>query len=139
MVTEYLKPLPVPDADTKPFWEACRQHELQGQKCSSCGRFRWSPCSLCPHCRSWEFDWVPLAGTGEVYSFVVVHYVSVPAFADDSPYVVAVVAIDGTDGEMRLTSNIIDCPPEDVRVGMRVTVAFEDVTPEVTLAKFRPL
>ncbi len=136
---EYTKPLPTPDQDTLPFWEACKQHELKAQKCSSCSSYRWRPRGLCPKCRSWEFQWVPLKGTGTVYSYVVVHHVTVPEFADDVPYVIAHVTIDGTDDEVRITTNIIDCPWENVQVGMRVTVVFDDVTPEFTLPKFRPL
>ena len=78
-----------------------------------------------------------MIGTGEIFSFVVVHYVSVPAFAADLPYVIAQITVDGTDGQMRLTSNIMGCPWEQVRVGMPVTVLFEDVTSEVALPKFR--
>jgi hypothetical protein len=39
---------------------------------------------------------------------------------------------------VQLISNVIGCPWEDVKVGMAVKVLFEDVTPEVTLAKFEP-
>jgi uncharacterized OB-fold protein len=69
----------------------------------------------------------------------VVHHVTVPAFADEAPYAVARVTLDGTDDKVRMTTNIIDCPWAQVRVGMPVTVVFEDVTPEVTLPKFRPV
>ena len=82
---------------------------------------------------------MPLKGTGTVYSYVVVHHVTVPAFADDVPYVIAHVTLDGTDDEVRITTNIIDCPWEKVQIGMGVTVVFDDVTPECTLPKFRPL
>jgi uncharacterized OB-fold protein len=138
MVAQYTKPLPAPDPETARFWEGCREHKLLAQKCSSCYAFRWPPRDLCPECRSWDYEWVPLAGTAKVCSFVVVHHVTVPAFADDAPYAVAHVMLDGTDDKVRLTTNIIDCPWEQVRVGMPVTVVFEDVTPEVTLPKFRP-
>jgi hypothetical protein len=40
---------------------------------------------------------------------------------------------------VRLVSNVIDCPWQEVRVGMPVRVVFDDVTAEVTLAKFRPV
>jgi uncharacterized OB-fold protein len=135
---EYAKPLPTIDLETQPFWDACRAHELRGQRCTACGKFRWPPGPLCPHCRSWDFEWTKLPGTGEVYSFVVVYYSAVPVFAEEMPYVVARVELDGTDGAMILTTNILDVPPEEVRVGQRVEVVFEDVTPEVTLPKFRP-
>ena len=55
------------------------------------------------------------------------------------PYVIAHIAIDGTNERVRLVSNVIDCPWQEVRVGMPVRVVFDDVTAEVTLAKFRPV
>jgi uncharacterized OB-fold protein len=135
----YDKPLPTADRETQPFWDACHAHELRAQRCTGCGQFRWPPSPLCPHCRSWEFDWAALPGTGWVASYVVVHYSAAPAFAAELPYVVATIALDGTDGVVRLTSNVVGCPPDAVRVGMRVGVVFDDVTSDVTLPKFQPL
>jgi uncharacterized OB-fold protein len=135
---EYAKPLPAPDPDSQPFWDACRAHELRAQRCSACGRYRFPPQGPCPACYSWEAEWVKLPETGRIVSYVVVHYVSVPAFAQDVPYTIAHIAMDGTDGNVELTSNLVDIPWEEVRVGMPVRVVFEDVTPEVTLPKFRP-
>lgn len=139
MIAAYAKPLPVPDAETQPFWDACAAHELLAQRCTHCGKFRWPPAALCSHCRSWDSEWAKLDGTGEVYSYVVVHHSVVPAFAAEMPYVVAQVVLDGTDGAVRMTTNIVGCPPDKVSVGMRVAVAFEDVTPQISLAKFRPV
>ncbi len=131
------KPLPLPDADGRPFWDACRQHELRAQRCNGCGRFRWPPRGICPACHSWEFEWQLLPGGGTVASFVVVHRAP-PAFAAEAPYVVAYVELDGTDGQVRLLSNVVGCAWQDVTVGMRVNVEFDDVTPEFSLPKFRP-
>ncbi len=135
---DYEKPVPSPDPDTRPFWDACKEHELRAQRCSACGRFRWPPQGVCPSCYSWDYEWTKLPETGKVVSFVVVHYVSVPAFAEDAPYAIANIAIDGTDDKVQLTSNVIDIPWEEVKVGMPVRVLFEDVTPDCTLPKFRP-
>ena len=68
---------------------------------------------------------------------MVVHHVTNPAFAGDVPYAVAQVTLDGTDEQVRILSNLVDVPPEQVTVGMRVQVVFDDVTAEVTLPKFR--
>jgi uncharacterized OB-fold protein len=136
--TTYAKPLPVPNPETQPFWNACKNHEFRAQKCTRCGKFRWPPAGLCPHCRSWDSEWTKLPGTGTVYSYVAVHYVSVPAFADDVPYVIAHITMDGTDGNVIFLSNVIGMPWEEVNVGMPVEVVFEDVTDEITLPKFRP-
>jgi uncharacterized OB-fold protein len=42
------------------------------------------------------------------------------------------------DEGVRLLSNLVDCPVDAVRIGLPVEVVFDDVTPEVTLPKFRP-
>jgi hypothetical protein len=57
-------------------------------------------------------------------------------FADDVPYVLAIIELD--EG-WRMTSNVINIDPKDVTVGMRVEVVFDDVTPEFTLPKFQPV
>ena len=60
---------------------------------------------------------------------------SVPGFAEATPFVLALVTL--AEGP-RMMTNIVDCDPESVRIGMAVTVTFDDVTEEVTLPKFRP-
>jgi uncharacterized protein len=136
-MAEYSKPLPAPDPETQPFWDGCKEHRLLAQRCDGCGKLRWPPQGFCPHCYSWESTWQPLPETGTVATFVVVHQAP-PAFAADAPYPIARVAIDDTDGQVELLANLVDCPWEQVRVGMPVRVVFDDVTPEVTLPKFRP-
>lgn len=137
-MADYTKPLPVPDVDSQQFWDSCKAHTLSAQRCGDCKKFRWPPQAFCPHCYSWNFDWTKLSETGTVASFVVVHYVSIPAYQGDVPYVVAHIALDGSDGEITMVSNVIDCPWEQMRVGMSVRVVFDDVTADVTLPKFRP-
>ena len=138
-MADYAKPLPGIDAETKPYWDGAKAHELRVQRCSGCGKLRWPPQGFCPYCHSWESSWAKVAHTGTVVSYVVVHQATAPAFADDIPYAIAQIEVDGTDGLVTLTSNIVDCPWEDVKVGMKVEAVFEDVTPEVTLPKFRPV
>ena len=137
-MSSYAKPLPAPDEDTKPFWDGCRDHKLLVQQCKACAKHRWPPRGLCPACHSWTFDWVGLPGTGTVYSYVIVHHSQNPAFAEDIPYTVAEILVDAKD-QIRITSNIVGCPPEKVYVGMPVQVVFEDVADEITLPKFRPV
>jgi uncharacterized OB-fold protein len=136
---EHAKPAPIPDLDTRPFWDACREGELRAQRCTGCGRFRWPPQPFCPGCYSWEHTWTPLSGRGTVTSFSVVHHSSAPSFKDDLPYVVALITLDGTDDRVTITSNVVDCPWEDVRVGMPVSVVFRAISAEATLPQFRPV
>ncbi len=56
------------------------------------------------------------------------------------PYVSAVVELDGTQGAgARMIVNVIDCDPDEVRIGDRVEVVWEHVNDEMTVARFRPL
>jgi uncharacterized OB-fold protein len=129
----YVKPLPKPTETSRPFWDAAKQHRLQLQHCGGCQSFIYYPRDRCPHCLSDQLEWRPVSGKGKVYSYTTVRRASVRSFAD-KPYVLAIVELD--EG-VRMTTNI-EAPPESVKIGMPVTVFFDDVTPERTLVKFRP-
>ena len=75
-------------------------------------------------------------GRGTVYSFTVTYQNQAPGFREELPYVLAIVELD--EG-VRMMTNVVGCAPDAVRVGMAVEVVFEDVTAEITLAKFRPV
>ena len=137
-MADYAKPLPFADPDTQPYWEAAKAHELRAQKCAGCGRFRWPPQGFCPACSSWQTTWTKIPETGTIVSFVVVHQATNPVFAADVPYAIAQAEMDGTDGHVVLTANVVDCPWEQVKVGLKVRAIYDDVTPEVTLPKFKP-
>lgn len=131
----YTKPLPHIDEESRPFFEALQRHELYVQKCRECGDLRYHPRALCTNCLSSRTEWLRARGTGKIYTFTVTYQNQSAGFRESLPYVMAWVELD--EGVKMLT-NIIDCPPEQVKIGMPVEVAFEDVTPEVTLTKFRP-
>jgi uncharacterized OB-fold protein len=135
MMQSQSKPVPVADLDTKPFWDYCKQHELRVQKCSKCGKLYYPPNSLCLNCLNTTSEWVKLSGKGQVYSFIVVHRRYHPAFAKEIPYTVAIIE---TEEGVRMLSNIIECKPEAVKIGMPVQVVFDDVSPEFSLPKFKP-
>ena len=133
--SKYAKPLPRIDEESKGYWEACQRRELVVQRCLDCGRLRHYPRALCPACLSERVEWVRCSGRGTVYTFTVTHQNQSPGFRDALPYVLAYVELE--EG-VRLLTNIVECAPEAVRIGMPVAVVFEDATPEVTLPKFKP-
>ncbi len=135
-MTEYKKPLPEPNDDTKPFWDYCKRHELRMQKCRQCGYVRCPPSIVCPNCHSLEAEWVKLSGKGKVFSFTIFHYVYDKAFANDIPYAVASIELE--EGP-RMVSNIVGCPLEDIKVDMPVEVYFEDISEQFALPKFKPI
>jgi len=128
------RPLPEPSRLSKPFWDGCRVHHLVVPRCDECGTRFFGPEVVCPTCWSRSWRWVESPGTGTVYSFSVVYRPGHPSL--EVPYVLASVDLD--DGWTMLT-NIVDCPPEEVRIGAAVGVRFEDVTDEISLPMFAPI
>src|SRR5258708_4112532 len=119
MTTTYDRPVPVPDLDSAPFWEGCKRHQLLFQRCMDCGMFRFPPNPVCQNCRSRSAAWVESAGTGSVYSWIVVAHPVWPIFKPYVPYAVALVDMD--EG-VRLAGNILDLDPQAIQAGMRVQV-----------------
>jgi|TARA_Y100001934_G_scaffold102343_1_gene125895 uncharacterized OB-fold protein len=130
-----LPPLPRPYQDTAEYWAAARDHHFVIQQCNSCGNYQFYPRGVCSHCLSSDLKWQEASGKGTVYSFSVNHRAPHPGFADDLPFVLAIVELE--EGP-RMMTNIVGCDPESVTIGMAVTVCFADVTDEVTLPKFQP-
>jgi uncharacterized protein len=131
---EYRKPLPLPDADSKPFWDSCRKHAMALQQCSSCRQFRYPPRSLCPHCHGSDAVWKPVSGLGRVYVALVMCRSYGPAWEKNVPYNISLIELDE---RVRMWSNVIGCAPEQVKIGDRVAVTYDDATTEISLPKFR--
>ncbi len=134
-MSDYKKPLPHPNEVSQPFWDAAKRHELQIQRCNACGTHIFYPREACSECLSPDLIWIPVSGKGTLYSYTIAQAPTHPAFADDVPYVIAIVEL--AEGP-RITTNLAGCPPDRVTSGMPVVASFEEVTPEVTLVKFRP-
>jgi uncharacterized OB-fold protein len=127
-------PHPVPNPDNAGFWEACGRGELCLQRCTSCRSWRHPPRPMCPHCGSLDFAWERASGRGVVHTFTIVHRPTLPTFEDRVPYNVVAVQLD--EGVF-MVSNLVDCAPADIRIGMAVEVVFEPLTDEIALPKFR--
>jgi uncharacterized OB-fold protein len=132
---QYQKPLPAISSLNKPFWEGLKRRELRMQHCDGCGKTWYPPSPLCPNCWSREFTWTRLSGRGQVSSWVVFHQSYFRGYDGEIPYNVAEVELE--EGP-RLLTNLVGVKHEQIRVGMAVEVVFDDVTDEITLAKFQP-
>lgn len=127
--------LPVIYPEELPFWEAAKQRQLKLQRCGSCGK-AWYPVGpACPHCFSAKFEWALMSGRGTLHNYVVYHKAWTPWFEKRVPY--AVVQVQLEEGP-RLTTNLLDYALADIKIGMPVDVAYEDITDEITLVQFRP-
>ncbi len=131
---ESKKPLPRIDEESRWFWEACARHELVLQKCGSCGTIRYYPRAICTKCLSAEVVYVRSAGRGTVYTFTVTHQNQAAGFRDELPYVMAYVQLD--EGP-RVLTNVVETPVDQVSIGLRVEVVFDDVDESLSIPKFR--
>ena len=134
-MSEYKKPLPVVQPWSKPFWEGAKQHKLMIQICNDCGLKIFYPRKYCPDCWSANLAWFEASGRGKVFSYSITMAGVEERFGEDLPYVLALVDLE--EG-IRMMTNIVDCKPEEVIIGIDVEVAFKDVTDEFTLPMFRP-
>lgn len=128
------RPLPTLAGHAGEFYGWCRKHELRFQRCVACGAWRHVPRELCAACGSWEWEWGRSSGRGTVFTWTVAVRAMHPAFQGAVPY--AAVVVEMEEG-VRILSTVTNCPPDELAMGMPVTVAFDDVTPEVTLPTFR--
>ena len=104
------------------------------QKCAACGNPRYFPRITCPFCGSEAYDWMKASGKSTLYSYVVVHPPTLPVFKNDVPYPVILVEME--EGP-RMVSNVMDCPIDDLVIGMPLEVVFDNVTEDLTLPKFK--
>ena len=107
----------VRDAGYDDFLDALADGEGYYLECEN-GHGALPPRRVCPHCGSRELVERTLPETGTVDSYTVVH-VATPSFADEAPYVVAVVDF----GAVRLTGQV-RADPDDIENGL-------DVAPDV--------
>ena len=131
-------PIPALDPDTRAFWENCKQRKLMVQRCSLCGSYRFAPTPMCYECRSTDYEWVESRGEGEVYSWTITHAPFHPAVVQAVPYNSTVVRLFDCGGAKILT-NLVGVENDAIHAGMKVTVEWDDITPEITLPRFRLL
>ena len=120
-------PLPELDQDNTFFWTSGADGRLRFLQCGDCQNYVHPPRPRCATCRGEDLSPQTVSGRGTVLTFTVNHQPWVPGM--EVPFVVAIVELNEQPG-LRLTTNIIQCPPEDVYSGQSVRVVFgqkEDV------------
>lgn len=128
------RPLPQLTSQNRFFWTAGADGVLRIQECESCSALIHPPQPICRYCREHRLGVREVSGFATLAGFTVNHRFSVPGLP--AQYVVAQVAIE-EDPRVRLTTNIIECDPEELELGMRMEVVFQQDA-DVWLPLFRP-
>lgn len=133
----WSKPLPVETPETKPFWDACREGRLVVQRCRACGEYQFPFRGMCAHC--WtvgQLDVIDSRGRATVWTYSIIYRNDTPGFAEDLPYVAAMVELE--EGGLKMMTNIVNCAPEEVSIGMSVRLTFVDAQAGHRLPMFEP-
>lgn len=118
-------PRPVPKLDdiNRAFWTGGAEGKLYINRCGDCGEFTHPPLPLCRHCQSEHVSPEAVAGTGAIDTFTINYQ---PWAKDlEVPLVIARVRLDGVPG-VYITTNIVNCPVEEVNFDDKVRVTFEE-------------
>ena len=115
-INDRLRPIPVPDDVTRPFWEAVRDGRLAIQRCQSCRTYYHPPVVHCYECESRSLAFENVSGRGTIYAFSVMRRVA-------EPYAIAHVTL--AEGPTMLT-NIVDCDFDKLSIGQAVALVFKE-------------
>jgi uncharacterized OB-fold protein len=130
-------PPPAPDELTRFFWEAAREHRLEILRCQACGTYLHPPRPVCRACLSMDVAPEEVSGRATLYTWTVVEQAFGAYYATQVPYVYATVELV-EQADLRLVTNVVDVPWQDLRAGMDLVVTFHDLSPDLTLPRFRP-
>ena len=137
MTQQYNKPIPVPQGESDEYWNKAKEGELWLRNCNSCGNPYFYPRDISPCCFSKDTSWIKASGKASLYTYAIVHRAPHPGFAQDAPFVVAIVELE--EGPHMPTNIVIDDPTEEnLKIGMALEVIFEDISEKIALPKFKP-
>ena len=123
------KLIPVPDEVSKPFWDAVNNRRLMVQRCTTCRMLQYPPQKVCAECGSDQhLEWREASGRGKILSYVVVHDSRQRRRQADQPFNIAVIALE-EDPRITFLSNLPGTPVDEVPIGAKVRVMFEEVAP----------
>jgi uncharacterized OB-fold protein len=109
--------------DSREFWAAIAERKLKLQYCRDAGRFQHYPRPVSIFTGRRNLEWREVSGLGAIYAVTVMQVPGL-GYAGKPPYCVATVELD--EG-VRLIARILNAPPDTVRAGQRVRLAWEQL------------
>jgi len=131
------RPVPAPDPQSQPFWDACKEGRLTVQFCTYCERKQFPPEPACRSC-GWNFHltWIDTSGRGTIIGYSVTHDTRIRAWAPDQPFNSAVVALE-EDPEIKFHTNLPGEPVDNVPVGAKVEVQFLELEDGIMIPEWQ--
>jgi uncharacterized OB-fold protein len=120
------------------FFDFAAKGQLAFPFCEHCRRYHWYPMPRCPHCGSAGIDWVPVPGSGTLFSWTEVRYAFTEEVAGSVPYIIAVVAFAEAP-DIRFVTRLCGIAPDEVCIGMALKPIFPSSDDKSRLIYFSPL
>ncbi len=111
------------DADNIGYYAGLLERRLLVARCGSCHRWHQPPQPICPRCWSTDIVHDEVTGRGTVHLAIFLH--QGPGVDPAHPYPVVTIALD-EEPQVRITSTIVDCVADEIRVGMPVELTWID-------------
>jgi uncharacterized OB-fold protein len=115
--------LPALNEHNRAFWTGGGGGRLLISWCAHCDLWIAPPAGQCPDCGG-ALVARPVSGRGTVFTYTVNYQPFNPGVP--VPYVIAIVTLD-EQTDLRIATNIVDCEPDSVYIGLPVEVRFEHV------------
>jgi len=115
---------------TESFYKFVKEKKLMAAKCNKCGQIILPPRPMCPKCLSKDLKWAESPLRGKLLTYTVIH-VSPQQFQAMAPYAVGIVELENG---AHLPGMIKGVPMDQIKVGMTLTLSFEDITTTATNA-----
>lgn len=105
--------------------EMPQRYRLEAAKCSGCGRIAFPPRMVC-NCGSRDFKGEKISDHGKILTFTTIR-VAPKDFEMEVPYSVAIVE---SENGVRVTTQVVDCKPEELEIGKKVKFVFRKLYTE---------
>jgi uncharacterized protein len=128
------RPLPKPTPATQAFWDGAKKGKLMLQWDPTARKYQFWPRANSVRTGKRNLEWKPTSGKGALYSFTITH-VPTPGFEARAPYVIGMIELD--EG-VRIIANLINIEIDEVEIGMRMKVAWEKLSDDITYFAFEP-
>ena len=120
-------PLPdVSDPLTAPFFAGAARGDLVVTRCESCAEYVWYPQPECAKCNG-PLTWVPVSGRASLFSWATVRRPFLPAFAEQVPFVTALVALE-EDPAVRIVTYLVGADAGTLIADEPVRVTFRPLS-----------
>jgi uncharacterized protein len=128
--------MPTIEDESRGFWDAAHDGRLLIASCRACGKVHHYPRPFCPTCWSDDVELIEASGRATLYTYSTVYRNELPPFSERVPYVAAVVELE--EGP-KLMTNVVDCDPSTLSIGMALKVAYRELSADVSAPVFTPV